>query len=97
MGLHPIHLNDTPVTDAHRAHVAHIAEVYRPRTEARRKCQEMREAQEAMADDLETRIPVCIPMPKYDAAGKVVTDKHGRVVFEDKPLRYVVVSLGGKQ
>lgn len=45
----------------------------------------------------ETRIPICIPMPKYDSAGKVVTDKHGRVVFEDKPLRYVVVSLGGKK
>lgn len=44
----------------------------------------------------ETRIPVCIPMPKY-AAGKVVTDKQGRVVFEAEPLRYVVVSLGSKQ
>lgn len=43
----------------------------------------------------ETRIPVVIPMPKYDAAGKVVTDKHGRVVYEAEPLRYVVVSEGG--
>ena len=44
----------------------------------------------------ETRIPVSIPMPRY-ADGKVVTDKQGRVVFESEPLRYVVVSLGGKQ
>lgn len=42
----------------------------------------------------ETRIPVAIPMPKY-VDGKVVTDKHGRVVFEAEPLRYVVVSEGG--
>lgn len=44
----------------------------------------------------ETRIPVSIPMPKY-VVGKVVTDKQGRVAFEAEPLRYVVVSLGGKQ
>lgn len=42
-----IHLNDTPATTPeHIAHVAHIADVYRPRTEARRKCQEMREARD---------------------------------------------------
>lgn len=47
MPLHPIHLNDTPATTpAHIAHIARIAKVYRPRTEARRRVQEMREALE---------------------------------------------------
>jgi hypothetical protein len=32
-----------------------------------------------------------IPMRRYDAQGKAMTDKHGRAVFEDEPLRYVVV------
>lgn len=45
--MRPIHLHDTPATTPeHRAHIARIAAVYRPRTEARRRCQEMREARE---------------------------------------------------
>lgn len=49
--MNQIHLHDTPATTPeHRAHIARIAAVYRPRTEARRRVQEMREAREMDMD-----------------------------------------------
>ena len=37
-----------------------------------------------------TRHLMCVPLRKYDASGKAVTDRHGRAVYEEEPLRYVV-------
>jgi hypothetical protein len=45
--LFPIHINDEPMPPWHRFHIARIAKVYRSRTDARRRLQELREERES--------------------------------------------------